>query len=79
MATFIVRNDRFFVQYVRESYRYFFHTPETKVKITIRKNSVFIHISSYYCVICNDLKYLQRNGRLEADKKSLEWLSKYDL
>lgn len=77
MAIFVVRNSVPFTQYVRRAWSYF--TPNNKegVKIIIRKGNTFIHINRYYCVICNDLLYLERNNRLEANKKSLEWLQGY--
>lgn len=77
MNKFIVRNNKSFTSYVKTQYGYFLRNKKEDIKITIRKNNVFIHISSYYCVICNDLKYLQRNNMLEADKKSINWLNKY--
>lgn len=77
MAIFVVRNSVPFTQYVRRAWSYF--TPNNKegVKIIIRKGNTFVHINRYYCVICNDLLYLERNNRLEANKKSLEWLQGY--
>lgn len=81
MNTFIIRNNPSFVRYIKRNWRYFINNKSKDgVKITIRKNSVFIHISIYYCVICNDLKYIQRNPilyNMEATKKSLNWLEKY--
>lgn len=79
--TFIVRNNPRFVNYVRQSWRYFLRNNIEGVKITIRKNSVFVHISQYYCVVCNDLVFMRRNPetyRMEASKKSLSWLSNYE-
>lgn len=78
MHTFIVRNDSSIVNYVRMNYRYFMRDSIEGVKITIRKRNVFIHISQYYCVICNDLVYLMRNNRLECNKKAKQWLEIYD-
>lgn len=77
MAIFVVRNSVPFTQYVRRAWSYF--TPNNKegVKIIIRKGNTFVHINRYYCIICNDLLYLERNNRLEASKKSLEWLQGY--
>lgn len=77
MAIFVVRNSVPFTQYVRRAWSYF--TPNNKegVKIIIRKGNTFVHINRYYCVICNDLLYLEKNNRLEANKKSLEWLQGY--
>lgn len=77
MAIFVVRNSMPFTQYVRRAWSYF--TPNNKegVKIIIRKGNTFVHINRYYCVICNDLLYLEKNNRLEANKKSLEWLQGY--
>ena len=78
MHTFIVRNDSSIVNYVRMSYRYFMGNNIEGVKITIRKRNVFIHISQYYCMICNDLVWLMRNNRLECNKKARKWLEIYD-
>lgn len=77
MAIFVVRNSVSFTQYVRRAWSYF--TPNNKegVKIIIRKGNTFVHINRYYCVICNDLLYLEKNNRLEANKKSFEWLQEY--
>ena len=77
MAIFVVRNSVPFTQYVRRAWSYF--TPNNKegVKIIIRKGNTFVHINRYYCVICNDLLYLEKNNNLEANKKSLEWLQGY--
>lgn len=77
MAIFIIRNSVPFTQYVRKAWSYF--TPNNKegVKIIIRKGNTFVHINRYYCVICNDLLHLEKNNRLEANKKSLEWLQGY--
>jgi hypothetical protein len=77
MAIFVVRNSVPFTQYVRRAWSYF--TPNNKegVKIIIRKGNTFVHINRYYCVICNDLLHLENNNRLEASKKSLEWLQGY--
>lgn len=81
MNTFIIRDNPWFTRYVKQNWRYFLgKKPIEGVKITIRKDSVFIHISSYYCVICNDLKAMQRNPakyNMEANKKSIQWLNKY--
>jgi hypothetical protein len=77
MNTFIIRNNPSFVSYVKHNWKYFLKNNKDDVKITIRKNSVFIHINAYYCVICNDLVGLQRNSRLETNKKGLDWLKVY--
>lgn len=78
MALFIVRNDLFFTRFVKHEWKYFLRKDTEGVKIVIRKKDTFIHISQYYCVICNDLKHLQQHNRLEASKKSMEWLDKYN-
>lgn len=77
MAIFVIRNSVPFTQYVRRAWSYF--TPNNKegVKIIIRKGNTFVHINRYYCIICNDLLYLEKNNRLEANKKSLKWLQEY--
>lgn len=77
MAIFVVRNSVPFTQYVRKAWSYFLNNKIEGVKVIIRKGNTFIHISQYYCVICNDLKHLQHHNRLEATKKSMEWLDKY--
>lgn len=77
MNTFIVRNDKSFADYAYWAYRYFIHKHYEGCRITIRKNNVFIHIDKYYCVICNDLRHLQRKGKLECNNKAKEWLNKY--
>ncbi len=79
MVKFTIRNNASFAYYVKGAYRYFFNNENTEeeVKIVIRKNNVFIHINTYYCVICNDLIWLKRNNLLEADKKAIEWLDNY--
>ena len=77
MAIFVVRNSVPFTQYVRRAWSYFISNNKEGVKIIIRKGNTFIHIIQYYCVICNDLKHLQRHNQLEANKKSLEWLKQY--
>lgn len=77
MAIFVVRNSVPFTQYVRRAWSYFTSNNKEGVKIIIRKGNTFIHINRYYCVICNDLLYLENNNRLEANKKSLEWLQGY--
>lgn len=79
MAIFVVRNSIPFTRYVRQSWRYFLNNKREGIKVIIRKGNTFIHISQYYCVICNDLKYLQQHNRLEASKKSMEWLDKYTI
>ena len=77
MAIFVVRNSIPFTRYVRQSWGYFLNNKREGVKVIIRKGNTFIHISQYYCVICNDLLHLEKNNRLEANKKSLEWLQGY--
>lgn len=78
IAQFAVRNHPFFSHYVKRNWRYFLRKETEGIKIVIRGEKVYIHISQYYCVVCNDLKYLQRNGYLKAkNKKSQEWLAKY--
>ena len=77
MAIFIVRNSIPFTRYVRQSWGYFLNNKREGVNVIIRKGNTFIHISQYYCVICNDLKYLQQHNMLKASKKSMEWLDKY--
>ena len=77
MTLFVVRNDLSFTRFVKHEWRYFLRRDIEGVKIVIRKNNTFIHIDRYYCVICNYLKYLQKHDRLEANKKSLEWLKQY--
>lgn len=79
MTIFVVRNSMPFTQYVRRAWSYFTSNNREGVKVIIRKGNTFIHISQYYCVICNDLKYLQQHNRLEASKKSMEWLDKYTI
>ena len=78
MHTFVIRNDRNIVNYVKYTYGYFLRNDKEGVKITIRKRNVFIHISQYYCVICNDLVHLMRNNRLECNKKAKQWLEIYN-
>lgn len=78
MHTFVIRNDRSIVNYVKYAYDYFLRNDKEGVKITIRKRNVFIHISQYYCVICNDLVHLMRNNRLECNKKAKQWLEIYN-
>ena len=65
--------------YVRTSYRYFRRNENAKknVKIVIGKEYITIHIKVYYCVICNDLKILNRRGLLIASTRSLNWLKGY--
>lgn len=77
MAIFVVRNSVPFTQYVRRAWSYFTHNNKEGVKVIIRKGNTFVHINRYYCVICNDLLYLEKNNRLEANKKSLKWLQGY--
>lgn len=81
MNTFVIRNNPQFVSYVKRAWEYFIKGRQKDgVKITIRKHSVFLHISAYYCVLCNDLKFIQKHPELytlEASKRSLNWLSKY--
>ena len=78
MHTFVIRNNYSFANYAKYAYGYFLRNDREGVKITIRKNNVFIHISHYYCVICNDLVHLMRNHRLECNKKAKQWLEIYD-
>lgn len=67
--------------YVRTSYRYFRRDENAKknVKIVIGKEYITIHIKVYYCVICNDLKFLNRRGLLIASTRSLNWLKGYGI
>lgn len=68
-----------FENYVRDHYRYFRHNENAKksVKIVIGKEYITIHIKEYYCVICNDLKFLNKRGLLTASTRSLNWLKNY--
>lgn len=81
MARFVIRNDYAFTNYVKHSqnWRYFLSNKREGVKITIRKHNVFLHISQYYCVLCNDLASLLRSKytQVETDKKSYEWICGY--
>ena len=77
MELFVIRNNWAFVDFVRSNLGYFLHDKREGVKITIRKNDVFIHISQYYCVICNALLQMLKRKELEASKKSLAWLDVY--
>lgn len=63
--------------YVLHNYRYFMRDTTSGVKITIGKQYITIHITEYYCVICNDLSWLYRNGKLIVKQRSLDWLKKY--
>ena len=67
--------------YMRVSYRYFRHDENAKknVKIVIGKEYITIHIKVYYCIICNDLKFLNRKGLLIASTRSLNWLKGYEV
>ena len=81
MYKFVVRNNRSFVYYVRSNWRYFLSDKRENVKIVIRKDNVFIHISQAYSVILNDLDFIRRQPllfpRFEASKKALAWLNTY--
>ena len=65
--------------YMRVSYGYFWRNESAKknVKIVIGKEYITIHIKVYYCIICNDLKFLNRRGLLIASTRSLNWLKGY--
>lgn len=80
MHTFTIRNNKRFCIYAANAYKYFIKRKYDGVKITIRKNDVFIHISEYYCVILNDLTYISRSEshNLECSKKALKWLKEYN-
>ena len=86
MATFKINKNQArkelltdFEGYVRISYRYFRRNESAKknVKIVIGKEYITIHIKVYYCVICNDLNFLNRMGLLKASTRSLNWLKGY--
>lgn len=64
-------------RYVRNNYGYFMRN-KNEVKIVIGREFITIHIKEYYCVICNDLCFLNRRGNLIAGTRSLNWLKKYD-
>lgn len=76
---FRIRDNKPIVNYVRENWRYFMHknSPVEGVKIVIRKNNIYVHISKAYCVILNDLEYMYRKGILECNKNALKWLKYY--
>ena len=80
---FVIRNNSRFVRYVQSSWRYFLHSEYAKagVKIIIRKDNVFIHISQAFSVILNDLDFIRKNPEMyphfEASKKALAWLNMY--
>lgn len=80
-ATFIIRNNPRFVNYVKDSWHYFLRKDRaTDCSITIRKSDVFIHTDSFYCVIFNDLKYISQNPKdytLEMNKKARLMLQQY--
>lgn len=80
-ATFIIRNNPKFIDYIRYAWRYFLHDKKMDgCSITIRKNDVFIHISKLYCVIFNDLCHIAANPddyRLEMNNQARELLEKY--
>ena len=66
-------------EYIRSSYSYFRRNKSTEkeVKIVMGRENITIHIKTYYCVICNDLKFLNSRGLLIASTRSLNWLKKY--
>lgn len=77
---FIIRNNPSFIHYIKRAWRYFLSDKRTTVKIVIRKDNVFIHISQAYCVILNDLEWMFNNPNkyiIECSKKSLEWFKQY--
>lgn len=65
--------------YIRDSYSYFRNNKRTEkeVKIVMGREYITIHIKTYYCVICNDLKFLNNQGLLIASTRSLNWLKNY--
>lgn len=66
--------------YIRDSYSYFRNNKRTEkeVKIVMGREYITIHIKTYYCVICNDLKFLNNQGLLIASNRSLKWLKNYE-
>lgn len=78
--TFIIRDNPAFVRYVKDSWSYFLKNKIEGCKITIRKPDVFIHIDHLYCVIFNDLVFIQRNPdhyHLEMNSEAKKLLARY--
>lgn len=69
-----------FEDYICSSYEYYKNHkfPENEVKVVIEKEYITIHITIYYYIICNDLKFLNNQGLITASKRSLNWLKKYE-
>ena len=80
MYTFVVREEPFFTMYVKRNWSYFTSNDVEGVKITIRKDTVWLHIDRRYCVLCNDLITLltQKYYCVECNKKALAWIAEYD-
>ena len=79
--TFIIRNNPSFVKYVKRVWHYFTSNKREGCKITIRKSNVFIHIDKFYCVIFNDLKYIDNHPekyKFEMNAKARELLALYN-
>ena len=77
MNTFVVRNNPRLIYIIKDSWRYFLKGYVEGVKITIRKNDVFIHLDCANCQILTDLVYMINNPSLykvEFNKKALDWL-----
>jgi len=77
---FVIRNNIVFVRYAKCFWGYFLRHKTDGIKIVIRKDNVFIHISQAYSIILNDLEFMIRNPekyKVEASKSALNWLSIY--
>lgn len=69
-----------FEDYIRSSYEYYKNHkfPEKEVKVVMEREYITIHITVYYYIICNDLKFLNNQGLLIASNRSLKWLKSYE-
>ena len=75
----IRRCDPWLIDELKLHWGYFFRNPEN-IKITIRKNNIFIHMKDdcAYSVILNFLLWMKNKNRLQCTKKDLQWLNTFD-
>lgn len=75
MLKFIIE-DRSAAVFYRSCRTSFLLGHHTGVKISVRKDRVYIHIETPYCVIINDIRWAVYNGKIRASKKALKWLER---